>query len=450
MSRVLARLDRHWFAPARLTDLALMRVTLVGFQLLLLLWPALSREVGACPGCDLGDQLGLTKLSASQYLPLPTLKVLLLPFGWGVRPEPMFLHAVWLAAVVTGGFALIGLFARPSLLVFAASNTLLIAHSYSYNEGHHTEALFTIGLWALALSASAATWSIDALRESVRRSVREMRFEPKSSEPRLSPFVRWPLRLMQWLLAMAYLSAGISKLRNGGLEWMNGYSLAYLIGKDAVERGSALGVWLAGQVPLLRVLSVIAVATEVGFVGALLVPRFTLLFLLAGAGLHAAIYITQRAPFPQFIVLYVVFIEALRAYPPWRRIPKPVEEKAKLTVIYDGLCPLCIRSATILDRLDWRSRLRFVDLEGDWAGASRLAPGLTPAQARHAMHVTLPGGRVTRGFYAFRSLARVVPPLWPLLPLLYFPLAGRVGTWLYELVARNRGRTVCRVASCTA
>jgi len=448
MRSLLERLDRHWFAPAPLADLALMRIVLVGFQLILLLVPALSDEVGACTGCYPGFQVALTKLAANQYLPIPALKVLLLPFGWGVRPDPMFLQAVWLVAVVTGICALVGLYARPSLLLFAAANTLLVAHAYSYREAHHPEALITIAFWALALSPSAAVWSLDSLRDRIRYSVSAMRFESRSAHGQESALARWPLRLMQWLLVMAYFSGGLSKVLNGGLEWFNGYTLAYLVGKDAVERGSTLGVWLSGQIPLLRVLSVVAVATELGFAGAILLPRFTWLFLLAGAGLHTAIYVTQRAPFPQFIVLYVVFIEAVRAHAPRRWAAKAVRERAKWTVIYDGLCPLCIRSMTILDWLDLRSRLTFVDLERDWQKAAFAAPGLTPEQARHAMHVTSPAGRVTRGFQAFRELARVLPPLWPLVPLLYLPLVDRFGTWLYGLVARNRGRQVCRVEAC--
>jgi predicted DCC family thiol-disulfide oxidoreductase YuxK/uncharacterized membrane protein YphA (DoxX/SURF4 family) len=445
----LERLDRHWFAPARLSDLALMRVALVGFQLILLTVPALSERIGACPGCSLRYQQWLTTLDSSQYWPIPALKVLLLPFGWGARPEPMFLHAIWLGAIVTGVCALIGLYTRPALLLFAAANTVLIAHAYSYNETHHTEALMTIGLWALAFGPSGATWALDDVRQRVRCAVAAMRFDPKPTAPAESPYARWPLRLLQWLLVLSYFSGGISKLRNGGLEWFNGYTLAYFIGKDAVDRGSALGMWVSGQLPVLRILSVGAVAVELGFVAAILLPRFTWLFLLAGAGLHAGIYWTQRAPFPQFIVLYVVFAEALRAHGPWRWFAKAKAKAPKWTVIYDGLCPLCIRSMTILDHLDLRTRLRFVDLEREWPAAGALAPGLLQGQARHAMHVISPDGQVSRGFFAFRSLARILPPLWPVLPLLYVPFVAQLGPWIYDQVARSRGTQSCRAETCT-
>ena len=65
MKGLLERLDRHWFAPARLTDLAAARIVLVGFQLILLLVPALSETIGACTGCSLRYQLWLTTLDSS-------------------------------------------------------------------------------------------------------------------------------------------------------------------------------------------------------------------------------------------------------------------------------------------------------------------------------------------------------------------------------------------------
>lgn len=65
------------------------------------------------------------------------------------------------------------------------------------------------------------------------------------------------------------------------------------------------------------------------------------------------------------------------------------------------------------------------------------------------MHVAGPDGMVCRGFFAFRKLARALPPLWFLLPLFYTPFADRIGPRLYSFVAENRGRTVCRAETCT-
>ena len=300
------RLHDHWFAPAPLRDLAAVRTVLVGMQLTLLLWPYLARKVGACAGCNLAYQLRLSGIDSHEFFPLPALKVLLLPLGWGVRPNAELLETVWFATIVAGVFALAGLLTRPSLLVLAAGSTLLVAHAYSYREYHHPEAMLTIMLWTLALAPSGARWSLDALIGRWRNGV----------APEFSPHARWPLRLGQWLFVLMYLSAGTSKLLNGGIRWLNGYTLAAFIGDNALERGSALGVWIAQQLPLLQLLSVGSLGLELGFIAVMLWPRYTLLFVLGGIALHTGIFVLQRAPFPQLIALYSVFIGQLRQQPP--------------------------------------------------------------------------------------------------------------------------------------
>jgi predicted DCC family thiol-disulfide oxidoreductase YuxK len=445
---LLRRLHDHWFAPAPLEDLALVRIVVVSAQLILLLTPYLSDEIGACLGCSLQYQHFLTQVDQSYFAPIPTLRLLLLPFGGpGVRPDPMFLHAVWVAAVLTGVTGLIGAYTRPSLLVFAASNTLLVAHSYSYGEFHHPEALMTIALWTIALGPSGAKRSVDELLFRLRFARTAMRFDPRPRDPTMSDMARWPLRLIQWMFGLIYFSAGISKLANGGLRWFNGYTLAYDVASDGLDRGSSLGVWMSRQIFALRLLSVFTIVFELAFWVVLLLPGLTLLFVLSGIAVHVGIYATQRAPFPQLVVLYIVFIEQLRRQVPgWDRIAQP---KRDWTVVYDGLCPLCIRSMVILDYLDLRGRLVFVDLEREWARAHAQAPGLTPEAARHAMHVVGPDGRVYRGFFGFRALTAVLPPLWVLFPLAHLPLADRAGGWIYDRVARSRGRELCRAETCT-
>jgi hypothetical protein len=308
----LSRLHDHWFAPAPLRDLAAVRIVLVGMQVTLLLWPFLARKLGACAGCNPRYQLALTAIDAREFTPLPALKVLLLPLGWGARPGAELLDTVWVVTAVAGMFALLGVLTRPSLLILAAGSTLLVAHAYSYRERHHPEAMLTIMLWTLAFAPSGARWSVDALLRRRRGG---------SAAPDLSLHARWPLRLGQWLFVLMYLSAGTSKLLNGGIRWMNGYTLAAYIADNALERGAGLGVWVAQQLPLVQLLSIGAIVFELGFVAVMLWPRLTWVFVLGGVALHGAIFLLQRAPFPQLIALYIVFIGELRRWRPALLLP---------------------------------------------------------------------------------------------------------------------------------
>ena len=64
------------------------------------------------------------------------------------------------------------------------------------------------------------------------------------------------------------------------------------------------------------------------------------------------------------------------------------------------------------------------------------------------MHVVDPAGRVTRGFFAFRTIAGVLPALWAAWPLLHLPLVPLVGRRVYRWVARSRGRS-CAGGTCS-
>lgn len=432
MTTLRQALDRHWFAPASLRDLAIVRIVVVGAQLYFL-------------STTLTYQLWLAQIDPSFYLPIPAQKVLLLAFGWGARPEPMLLEAAWMLGVVSGLSALVGLYTRLSLFCFAAVNTLLVAHGYSYGEVHHPEALMIMVLWILAFAPAGEAWSLDDLRFRMRSAFETMRFEPQKPEDIYSPLARWPLRLAQWMFVLVYLSAGMSKLANGGLEWFNGYTLAFYFAQDGVRHGG-LGLYLASYPTVCAVLAVGTVVFELTFVLAVLVPGLAWAYVMAGTVFLGGIYLIQRAPFFGYIFLYIVFIEALR-----RRINlAPKRVAPAWTLIYDGLCPLCVRSMVFLDYLDARRRLRFVDLERDWSAAAATVPGLTQDEARHAMHLVGPDGEVYRGFFAFRALARLLPLMWPLLPLLHGPVASRLGQWSYSIVAGSRGRTVCRAAKCNS
>lgn len=113
-----------------------------------------------------------------------------------------------------------------------------------------------------------------------------------------------------------------------------------------------------------------------------------------------------------------------------------------LDVYFDGLCSLCNRSVETLRGLDWWGRLRFIDLESAESDPPlREHPEVSIADLRRELHVVAPDQTVYRGFFAFRRIARELPTLWPVLPLLYLPGASVVGPSVYRRVALKRHRS---------
>ncbi len=430
------RLDRYWLGEGSLTDLALFRVLVVGSELLFF-YPSLE------------SQLQWLAAPAEEFLPLPALKILLLPLGgWGIRPDPTLLSAVWLVGLVAGIGALVGKYTRLSLLALAITRTMLTAHSYSYGQAHHPEALTAIALWALALSPSGLRWSWDDLQWRLRLALANGRFAALRPSDNQGTLARWPLLLVQWLLVLAYFSGAASKLVFGGFAWLQSSTLSYYLVQDGLRWERPLGLFLASFPTLVAVLAIVTVLFEGTFLLAVLVPRVTWVYLLAGAGMHIGILVTMAAPFLQWVVLYAAFLPILRTNFPGTWIRAHLKTTRTWAIIFDGHCRLCIRSMVFLGYADARKNLEFVDLEAQWGRVRSIAPELTRERALHVMHVVTPKGAVLGGFFAFKELTRALPLLWPLALLTHAPLANLIGPKIYQLVADRRGRMPCGTEGC--
>lgn len=105
---------------------------------------------------------------------------------------------------------------------------------------------------------------------------------------------------------------------------------------------------------------------------------------------------------------------------------------ARLTVWFDGGCPLCTREIALMRRLDRAGAIAFVDLQGD---------GTCPidrAALLARFHAQERGGPILDGAAAFAAMWRAIPLLRPLgLLARWRPLlAGLEG--LYRLFLRVR------------
>jgi hypothetical protein len=223
------------------------------------------------------------------------------------------LTAVYWLVTIAGVLALVGLWTRPAMFLFALGDWFFVSHMYSYGDVHHREAVFALFLVALAFAPSGASLSVDAL---LRRRRGERPTTAATSE-----LAMWPLKFAHVLLAMTYFSTGMTKLLSGGLAWMNGYTLQNYILSDAITRNIPLGLWVAQQHSLCMLLSIGTVLFEVFFFVSLLVPRIAPLFFLGGILFHTGLYFVAGHPFWQFIMLNAIlllFLDPART-PGWLR-----------------------------------------------------------------------------------------------------------------------------------
>lgn len=119
-------------------------------------------------------------------------------------------------------------------------------------------------------------------------------------------------------------------------------------------------------------------------------------------------------------------------------------------VLYDGECPLCLKSVDLLKRFDWLGKLAYVNVREAQKVPPRQPP-LEPKRLLEEMHLITPDGKhVYHGYEAFRWMAWRLPLFCWLAPLLYVPGIPALGQRIYLWVARNRYRLVpCHNGVCS-
>ncbi|MFC1959346.1 thiol-disulfide oxidoreductase DCC family protein [Chloroflexota bacterium] len=134
--------------------------------------------------------------------------------------------------------------------------------------------------------------------------------------------------------------------------------------------------------------------------------------------------------------------------------PDVVDDSAPVcsVVIFDGACGFCVESVWLVQWLDWRGRLGYLDAQ-DWPVVQVRYPLLEQAAVAGMIHVILPDGRVYAGFDAVRVVLRDLPLVAWLHPLLTLPGMTWAGRKVYHWVAARRyaiSRLLGRSAVCDA
>jgi hypothetical protein len=292
VKRWIDRWNRYWFPTTPTRNLALCRIIAVGAQLIWFL-PELDR------------QLNLVTKNSAFVDPQELIRAISFLVPQLFTPQGM--TALYWITLVAGITALVGLFTRTSLFIFALGNWIFISHKFSYADVHHTEALFSIFLMSLAFAPSGKSLSIDAL---IRR-YRARRDGRTSDLVERSDTAMWPLKLAHVLLAMTYFSTGATKLLAGGLGWMNGYTVQIYTFADAMGRDRPLGIWLAQFHTLGVLLGAFTVLFELFFFVSLIIPRTAPFFFLTAILFHVGLYVVMGHPFFGHILLNALLLAFL-------------------------------------------------------------------------------------------------------------------------------------------
>ena len=220
--RWLVALDRWYFTPAPALRVAVLRVLVIGFSLAWL--------IGLAPLL-----IANVRMPARQFAPVGVVSILDAPLAAGL------VVGVWLVSVAAGVAAVLGWRWRVSGPLFALGLLWVTSYRNSWGMVFHSENLVVMHALVLALLPAADAWSLDA-----RRSGRD-----PSAAMTLDPRYGWGPKLMATITALAYVLAGVAKLRNAGHLWLEGEVLLGHVAWDNLRK-IELG---AGYSPLGAVMS---------------------------------------------------------------------------------------------------------------------------------------------------------------------------------------------------
>lgn len=427
----------YWFTPSSLRGLAIFRILIFGFLIYNLLYLWVPGYIGS-----------LKNVSPEFFEPLLFIRVLHL----SPLTSPLALDAIHFLLTIFAVGAMIGFRTRVSIFVSLVLFLYIVGMWWSFEGIHRSESpVFIFALAALLLSPSGKVLSVDEVLARIKALEKRGKFKRERDDRLESQYALWPIRLTQVFVVFAYFNAGFWKLKLSGLSWVNGAALQYHL-IDHNFRGhniTDLGLYIA-QFPLLcQLLSVLTLIFELGFPLILIFPRLAWVLLPAGVFFHIGTGITMGTWFYPLWFCYIAFIN-FEAVGSWISEKfKPKYDSPELKVLFDGDCPICVRSMTLIACLDWLKRIDFVDLK-NWEVIAKSFPNLHREDCLREMYLIDQDSTIYKGFFAYRSLAKVMPVFWIILPLLYIPGISQIGELAYRWAnrrARNAAVT-CTIHNC--
>lgn len=247
-------------------------------------------------------------------------------------PFPMTLdqQSVFFAILRSAGYlALVGFFTRFHLILFSIGWTFVVAQESAWGWHDHGPSLVVQVLLILCLAPGISAYSLDGI---IKKLFRNTSLSWKNALN--LPTQKWVWQAILALTVLFYTTSGVSKLRYGGLQWLNGETIAfYFSGQsdsskvqqfgsrsevpsdDAWRDGygldfyiygsqrSDLGSFIASNRFVSSLTACAGVGLELFFLSALFSRKLRILFLLAGCCFHIMVYCTMGISFMSWVMI---------------------------------------------------------------------------------------------------------------------------------------------------
>ena len=425
----LAGFYKHWqnffFKPTSPTPIALFRICLgliVLQDLLLMLIPDFNVYYSD------NAIIPIDQISANWWHTDPCFDLmLLLPGGDSGRLVFLWL-TVGLAVLMT-----VGLWTRfSSVALFLCMLSIDNHFELNQNDG---DVFIRLAVMMVAMSNCGDAFSFDNLIRALGQDWRVEGLAPRLSAP-------WAQRLLQMQVAFVYFHSFISKI--AGRQWLDGVACYYASRYDEMFRFPVPflfeNLWMCKLLTWFTLITEFLLFTLIWFKE----TRYWVIFL--GMILHLGIEYSTNLPLFEwlFMSLYLLFVDPkdLTRAMDWTKAKIAARFGPPSVVAYDGDCGVCVRVVGLIYRLDIFGRLQFLSFRS--ADDAAQLGAFDWARAEREMLLQVKDGW-QGGFYAFRSVAWLLPLLWWLCPLLYIPGINYLGERVYAWVSENRFMILGRI-----
>lgn len=239
------------------------------------------------------------KMTPSQFKPIGVVT-----FADGPLPEGTT-WAIAIVCVLSGAAFSLGFHYRIAAPIFGATLLWVFTYRSSWGMIFHTENLLCLHILALSLAPSAAdAHSFDARRKQL------------SEEPHGR--YGWPVRLMCGITVLAYVAAGVTKLENSGLGWVNSDLLQNYVAYDQIRKvelgsvHSAFGGYLSEHHPgIFKPLAAFGVGFELAAPIAMIGPRLAKWWVVSAVLFHVGVLAVMAIffPYPILVIGFASFFE---------------------------------------------------------------------------------------------------------------------------------------------
>jgi len=338
------------------------------------------------------------------------------PWGMGTILHHLPINQPWattaaVLVLILSATGLIGLFSRTSALLCFVFGLYALGIPQFYGKVDHYNHLIWFAA-ILAVSPCGDFLAVDAIFAARRRADRGITEPPEPSRE-----YALPLRFVMLLIGIIYFFPGFWKLWDGGVEWVFSDNLQkqlYLFWTWSFN-----STWLPSfridRYPLLcRLGAAGALLFELLFIFGIFSRQLRWLAAVGGVAFHRMTMEVMRIG---FVSLQWSYLALFDWHPVFRTVGRWLYRE-NMFFLYDGDCGKCRRTVASLRVCDVLERVTYINSRDREAvrDAGVIWVNADPMKAHAYAEVEKSGWA---GFQAYGALARRVPLLWPLIPILY-------------------------------